>query len=134
MELTHGSLFSGIGGFDLGFERAGFKTLWQVEIDPYCQAVLAKHFPDAKRYADITTIDWRDVPVPNVLSGGFPCQDISNAGKRQGITGNRSGLWLEFRRAIVSLRPRFVVVENVSALYQRGLDTVLGDLVTFTGR
>ena len=128
MDLTHGSLFSGIGGFDLGFERVGIKTIWQVECEPYCLKVLEKHWPNVTRYPDITTVDWGTVPRPDILSGGFPCQDISNAGKRTGITGSQSGLWLEFRRAIVSLRPRYVVVENVAALYGRGLDTVLGDL------
>ena len=114
--------------FDLGFERVGIRTIWQVECEPYCLKVLAKHWPDVTRYPDIRSIDWSTVPVPDVLSGGFPCQDISNAGKRAGITGSRSGLWTEFRRAIVSLQPRVVVVENVAALYQRGLDRVLGDL------
>ena len=127
-QLTHGSLFSGIGGFDLGFERVGIKTVFQVECDPYCLKVLEKHWPDVRRYTDVRTfLNERPVP-PDILSGGFPCQDISNAGKRAGITGSRSGLWTEFRRAIVSLRPRYVVVENVAALYQRGLSTVLGDL------
>ena len=128
MELTHGSLFSGIGGFDLGFERTGFTTLWQVEIDDYATKVLEKHWPNVRRYRDITTIDWRTVPVPTVLTGGFPCQDISVAGKGAGITGARSGLWSYFHRAISILRPHYVVVENVSALIFRGMGRVLGDL------
>jgi DNA (cytosine-5)-methyltransferase 1 len=136
--LTHGSLFSGIGGFDLGFERAGIKTVWQVEIDGYCRRVLAKHFPKAKRFEDITQCfgqharfeDSRKdyLPYVDILSGGFPCQDISNAGKRAGIDGERSGLWSEYARIIREIRPRFVVVENVAALLGRGMGRVLGDL------
>src|SRR3990167_7782710 len=128
MELTHGSLFSGIGGFDLGFERAGFKTLWQVEIEDYATKVLEKHWPNVRRYRDITTIDWGTIPIPIVLTGGFPCQDISVAGKGAGITGTRSGLWSHFHRAISVLRPPYVVAENVSALLFRGMGRVLGDL------
>jgi DNA (cytosine-5)-methyltransferase 1 len=128
MQLTHGSLFSGIGGFDLGFERAGIKTVWQVEIEPYCRAVLAKHFPDAKLYDDIRTCGLANLERVDILSGGFPCQDISNAGKRAGIDGERSGLWSEYARLIRELRPRFVVVENVAALLHRGMERVLGDL------
>lgn len=88
-----GSLFSGIGGIELGFERAGFHTKWFVEYDPYAQEILRKRFPKAKIYGDITKIDFRDVPKVEILTGGFPCQDISNAGKRAGIEGSRSSLW-----------------------------------------
>ena len=128
--LTFGSLFAGIGGFDLGFERAGMTCSWQVEIDDYCRKVLAKHWPNVRRWDDVRTFppkpvdDWR----VDVLCGGFPCQDISNAGKRAGIDGERSGLWSEFARIIRVLRPRFVVVENVAALLGRGIGTVLADL------
>jgi DNA (cytosine-5)-methyltransferase 1 len=126
--LTHGSLFAGIGGFDLGFERAGIKTVWQVEIDDYCRRVLAKHWPDAQRFSDIRECGKHNLPWVDILSGGFPCQDISNAGKRAGIDGERSGLWSEYARIICELRPRFVVVENVAALLNRGMERVLGDL------
>jgi DNA (cytosine-5)-methyltransferase 1 len=145
--VIHGSLFSGIGGFDLGFERAGIRTVWQVEIDAHCRKVLARHFPDAQRFEDVREccgIDcldpgrWRDGEPPcerkhylrpvDIISGGFPCQDISNAGKRAGIDGERSGLWSEYARIIRELRPRFVVVENVAALLGRGMERVLGDL------
>jgi DNA (cytosine-5)-methyltransferase 1 len=126
--LTHGSLFAGIGGFDLGFERAGIKTVWQVEIDDYCRRVLAKHWPDVRRFSDIRDCGKHNLPWVDILSGGFPCQDISNAGKRAGINGERSGLWSEYARIICELRPRFVVVENVSALLNRGMERVLGDL------
>lgn len=128
--LTFGSLFAGIGGFDLGFERAGMTCSWQVEIDPFCRKVLAKHWPHVRRHDDVRTFspepieDWR----VDVICGGFPCQDISNAGRRAGIEGRRSRLWIEFARCVRLLRPRFVIVENVGALTVRGLDRVLGDL------
>lgn len=126
-KLTVGSLFAGIGGFDLGLERTGgFEIKWQVEIDEYCQRVLAKHWPHVKRYGDIRTVT--DVERVDVLCGGFPCQDISNAGKRAGIDGERSGLWSEYVRIIRMVRPRYVLVENVSALLGRGMGRVLGDL------
>jgi DNA (cytosine-5)-methyltransferase 1 len=128
MTYTMGSLFAGIGGFDLGFERAGFKTLWQVEIDPYAQKVLAKNFPEAERFGDIRECGSHNLKPVDVICGGFPCQDISNAGKRAGIEGERSGLWSEMHRIIRELRPRYVLVENVAALLGRGMGRVLGDL------
>jgi DNA (cytosine-5)-methyltransferase 1 len=126
--LTHGSLFAGIGGFDLGFERAGIKTIWQVEIDAYCRRVLAKNFPTAQRFIDIRECGAHNLLRVDILSGGFPCQDISNAGKRIGIGGERSGLWSEYARIIRELRPRYAVVENVAALLGRGMERVLRDL------
>lgn len=126
--MTFGSLFAGIGGFDLGFERAGLRCVWQVEIDPYCRRVLEKHWPHVPRWDDVRTFTGDGYERPDVICGGFPCQDISNAGKRAGIEGERSGLWAEYARIIRLLRPRFVVVENVSALLVRGLGRVLGDL------
>ena len=128
--LSVGSLFAGIGGFDLGLEATGgFITKWQVEIDPYCQRVLAKHWPTVPRYGDIRTVDWATVEPVDVLCGGFPCQDLSFAGKRAGIDGARSGLWSEYLRAIVSLRPRYVIVENVPGLLtNQYMGRVLGDL------
>lgn len=124
-----GGLFSGIGGLELGLERAGVgRTVWQVEKDEWCRRVLAKHWPDAIRYEDVTEMDWSQVEPVEVLCGGFPCQDISLAGLGAGMAGERSGLWREYARAIRELRPRFVVVENVSALLARGLGDVLGDL------
>lgn len=128
--MNFGSLFSGIGGLDLGFERAGMQCKWQVEIDPYCQKVLAKHWPTVRRHDDVKTFppepadDWR----VDVICGGFPCQDISNAGHKVGIEGERSGLWSEYKRIVCDLRPAIVVVENVAALLVRGIDRVLGDL------
>lgn len=126
-----GSLFSGIGGIELGLERAGLGTpIWFVENNPYCQEVLKKHWNGVPIYGDIRTIDWNNVERPDVLTGGFPCQDVSNAGRRAGITGSRSGLWKEYLRAIRALRPKYCVIENVRALLNRGLDTVLCDLAS----
>jgi len=126
--LTVGSLFSGIGGIDLGLERAGMEIRWHSEIDPYASRVLAKHWPGVPNLGDITRIDFTAVEPVDVLAGGFPCQDISTAGKGAGIEGERSGLWREYARAVGELRPRYVFVENVAALLVRGLDRVLGDL------
>jgi DNA (cytosine-5)-methyltransferase 1 len=123
-----GSLFAGIGGFDLAARWMGWETAWFSEIDPYASAVLAKHWPNVPNHGDITQIDFTQVEPVDMLCGGFPCQDISNAGKRKGIEGERSGLWSEYARAIGELRPRYVVVENVAALLGRGLERVLGDL------
>jgi DNA (cytosine-5)-methyltransferase 1 len=123
-----GSLFSGCGGFELGLERVGLTTEWQVEIDPFCRRVLEKHWPNVRRWDDVRTFpprgDWR----VDVVCGGFPCTDISNAGRRAGIYGEQSGLWREYARVIGILRPRFVLVENVAALLVRGIGRVLGDL------
>jgi len=126
--LNVGSLFSGIGGIELGFEREGFKTSWFVEKDSFCRKVLRKNFPGKKIYGDITKLDFSKLEKVSVLTGGFPCQDISVAGKKAGIKGERSGLWRYFVEAIRVLRPSFAVIENVSALSFRGLDVVLGDL------
>lgn len=125
--LTHGSLFSGIGGFDLGFERAGIKTVWQVENDPYAAAVLSKHWPEVTRYTDIKKVEWENVEVPDIVSGGFPCQPVSVAGKRKGQEDER-WLWPEFARCLRILRPRYTVLENVPGLLALGFGDVLGDL------
>ena len=125
---TMGSLFAGFGGFDKGFEDAGFETVWQVENDSYCQRVLAKNFPSAKRFGDITTVDARALGPTDVICAGFPCQDISYAGIGAGITGSRSGLVTHAIRIIDELEPRAVLLENVAALLRRGLREVLGML------
>ncbi len=124
------SLFSGIGGLELGLERAGLgHTRWQVEIEPFNRKVLAAHWPDAERFSDVREVSAADFPGCEVICGGFPCQDISQAGlKVEGIDGQRSGLWREFARLIGEVRPRIVVVENVPDLAVRGLGRVLGDL------
>ena len=130
--MRFGELFAGIGGFSLGLERAGMKCAWQVEIDPYARAVLNKHWPDVPKHDDVQTFPpththTHDFSV-DLICGGFPCQDISVAGKGAGLAGERSGLWNDFARIIRTVRPRWVVIENVPALTARGLGTVLGDL------
>lgn len=115
------SLFAGIGGFDLGLERTGgFETVAFCEIDPFCQRVLAKHWPNVPCYPDVKELTNErlaaDGIAVDVICGGFPCQDLSVAGRRAGIEGERSGLWSEFFRLICELRPRFVLVENVGGL------------------
>lgn len=128
-KLRVGSLFSGIGGLELGLERAGMQTVFQVEIDDYAQRVLAKHWPDVPRFRDVREVGANNLPECDVLCGGFPCQDISTAGTMAGIDqGVRSGLWREFARLIRELRPRYAVLENVSAILGGGLGRVLGDL------
>lgn len=112
---TFGSLFAGIGGIDLGLERAGWECRFQVEWDPFCQRVLAKHWPDVPRYGDITAVDWSGVERVDLLAGGFPCQPISVAGKQQAQDDER-WLWPEFAQAIRVLRPSYVLVENVPNL------------------
>jgi DNA (cytosine-5)-methyltransferase 1 len=120
-------LFSGIGGFSLGLERAGMRTVQFVEIDPFCQHVLRQHWPDVPVHDDIRSFH-APAGFAEVICGGFPCQDLSFAGKGAGLAGERSGLWSEYARLIGEVRPRFVIVENVSALLARGLGDVLGDL------
>lgn len=129
-QLTVGSLFSGIGGIDLGLERAGMKVLWQVENNPWCRKILTKHWPEVPKYEDVQTLDPTTVEPVDCLAGGFPCQDVSAAGTRSGLQrGNRSGLWFEFVRLIHALRPQYVFVENVPGLLvQPGLGLVLGEL------
>ena len=126
--MTFGSVFAGIGGFDLGFERAGLQCKWQVEIDPYCRRVLERHWPDVERHDDVRTFEPGERHAVDVVCGGFPCQDLSVAGKGAGIDGERSGLWSELARIIGLVRPRYAVVENVPALLGRGMGRVLGDL------
>jgi len=128
-------LFSGIGGFSLGLKRAGgFRTVAYCEKEPYCQAVLCARMRDgqldtAPIHTDITKLDgkpWNG--RVDVITGGFPCQDISTAGRGVGLSGARSGLWSEMRRLICEVRPSLVIVENVPALRSRGLDRVLGEM------
>jgi DNA (cytosine-5)-methyltransferase 1 len=125
-------LFSGIGGFSLGLERAGFTTVAFCEIEPYCRAVLKKHWPHVPCYEDVRTLTAERLAADgisvDVICGGFPCQDISNAGNCAGIEGERSGLWSEIARLAGELRPQYLIVENVSALLGRGFSRVLGDL------
>lgn len=132
-KLTVGSLFAGIGGIELGLEwTGGFETKWQVECDSYAQRVLAKHWPNVGRWDDVRTFppspaeDWQC----DVICGGFPCQDISYAGKGAGLSGERSGLFYEVARIVRALEPRYVLLENVAALLTRGLGDVLGTLAS----
>lgn len=122
-------LFSGVGGFSLGLERAGMKTVAFCEIDKKAQAVLKKHWPDVPIFEDVSTLSAKDLNEPiDVICGGFPCQDISVAGKGAGLSGARSGLWWQYHRLIQEIRPKWVIAENVSALRSRGLETVLRSL------
>ena len=132
MSLKVLDLFSGIGGFSLGLERAGMETVAFCEIDKKARMVLKKHWPNVPIFEDVSQLtaeklNEQEITV-DVICGGFPCQDISLAGRGAGIEGKRSGLWSEFARLIGELRPQFAIVENVSALLNRGLDRVLGDL------
>ncbi len=127
--LTVGSLFSGIGGFELGFEATGrFETSWQVEGDPYATKVLEKHWPNVQRHDDVCNWPNETTEPVDVIIGGFPCQDISYAGKGAGLDGERSGLFYELMRIVRVVGPKYVVLENVAALLTRGLDQVLGTL------
>ena len=128
-ELTVGSLFSGIGGLDLGLERAGMRVIWQSEIDPYACRVLRKHWPEVPNHGNIKEINWAEVERPDVLCGGYPCQPFSTAGKRQGEADPRH-LWPWVREAISQLRPRYAILENVRGHLSLGGLTVIGELAS----
>jgi len=125
--LTVGSLFSGIGGLDLGLERAGMKVIWQSEIDPYCNKVLKKHWPEVTNHGNIKDINWGDVERPDVICGGYPCQPFSTAGKRKGTDDPRH-LWPWVRNAISALRPTYAILENVRGHLSMGGLQVIGEL------
>jgi DNA (cytosine-5)-methyltransferase 1 len=125
--MRFGSLFSGIGGFDLGLERAGWECAFQVEIDPFCRRVLARHWPAVARYGDIRALDLDRLERVELVCGGFPCQPVSLAGKGLAQRDAR-WLWPEFARVIRALRPRYILVENVPGLLGRGFGDVVGDL------
>lgn len=120
-------LFSGIGGFSLGLERAGMKTVAFCEIEEFPRKVLAKHWPDVPIYEDVRTREFKEGEA-DVIAAGFPCQDISFAGEGSGTSGSRSGLYREVVRAIRVVRPQYTILENVAALLSRGMGDVLGDL------
>lgn len=128
--MTYGSLFSGIGGIDLGLDRSGMSCKWQVEINPYCLKILSRHWRGVARFSDVRIFpeyqseEWS----VDVIAGGFPCQDISLVGKRAGITGDRSGLWSEFARLVRDIQPKYVIVENTAGILSSGIGQVLGDL------
>src|SRR5262245_52410373 len=149
--MTFGSLFSGIGGMDLGLERAGLRCMWQVEINEYARRVLERHWPDVPRFGDVAAFPPADADDGgcevqaeatepggdeshdrlslrvDLICGGFPCQPVSVAGRRQAQRDPR-WLWPHFARVVRVLRPRYVLVENVPGLLVRGIDDVLGDL------
>lgn len=125
--LTVGSLFSGIGGLDLGLERAGMRVIWQSEIDPYASKVLAKHWPTVPNLGDVTKVDWSTVERPDLVCGGYPCQPFSFAGRRAGSDDPRH-LWPHFADALRHLRPRWALLENVPGHLSLGFDEVLADL------
>lgn len=127
-DLTFGSLFAGIGGVDLGLERAGLRCLFQVEIDSYCQSVLAAHWPHVRRYTDIRSVGSHNLPGVDVLAGGFPCQPVSAAGGRRGNRDER-WLWPEFARVVGELRPGFVLVENVRGLLTANSGRAMAEVV-----
>ena len=126
--MKFGSLFSGIGGLDLGLERAGMECAWQVEIDDYCTRVLEKHWPDVPKYRNIKEIE--TLPHVDLICGGFPCQPTSIAGKKLWREDER-WLWPEFFRIVRDIRPQFVLVENPPGIISRGIEDVTGDLASF---
>lgn len=131
-KLTVGSLFSGIGGFDLGlYWTGGFETIWMVEIDEFCQKVLRKHapiyWPNAKFYKDIKDVSKENLISPDVIVGGFPCQPFSQAGKQRGKEDDRY-LWPEMLRIISELKPRWIIGENVAGFINMELENAFADL------
>lgn len=124
--MTHGSLFSGIGGFELGAQMNNIPTLWNCEIETFQRSILKQVFPNTKQYEDIEKLS--NPAYVDIISGGFPCQDISIARKGVGITGSRSGLWNEMYRIVREVRPKYVLIENSPMLLIRGFEQVLCDL------
>jgi len=130
IKLTHISLFSGIGGIDIAAEWAGFETILFVEKNEYCQKVLKKHWPDVPIIGDIRDVKGDEIQRPiTIISGGFPCQDVSIAGKREGLRGHRSTLWEEFYRIVCKVKPRWVLVENVRGLLSSDNGQFLGAIL-----
>ena len=135
MKIRLGSAFAGIGGFELGLHWAipNLETVWQIEQDKFCQKVLRKHWPNAQRFDDITTIDTKQLSDVDMLCAGFPCQDLSYAGKGEGINGKKSGLFWELWRIVRDFKEEgraipILLLENVPAILNRGLGTVLAAL------
>lgn len=126
--MRFGSLFAGIGGFDLGLERAGLSCAWQVERDKHCTRLLGSKWPGVERFDDVRTV--AALPAVDLICGGFPCQDLSVAGRRAGMAGERSGLWREFHRILGIARPRWVIVENVPGLYSADDGRALAGIVS----
>lgn len=130
--MTYGSLFSGCGGMDLGFDRAGMQCLWQCEIDKQARSVLGRHWPDVPKFHDVHDIKKGNVSPVDLVAGGFPCQNLSVAGNRKGLAGAKSGLFYELIRVVRLCKPKFVVWENVPGLLSsdkgRDLGRVLQEL------
>ncbi|RMW96047.1 DNA (cytosine-5-)-methyltransferase [Allofranklinella schreckenbergeri] len=124
-----GSLFAGIGGFDLGFEQAGFTTAWQVEIEPRLRDVLALRFPHARQFADVRDVGAHNLRAVDVLVGGFPCQDVSSMGRRAGLAGQRTGLFWQVCRIADEIRPQWLVLENVVGLLNSNAGRDFGTVV-----
>lgn len=134
--MTLGSLFSGVGGFELGAEMSGIETIWNCEFEEHNRIVLKKNFPKAKQYKDVRTM--KNPQYVDIICGGFPCQDLSianvsnkqlwNDGKVKGINGERSGLWSEMWRTCREVRPKYILIENSPMLLIRGFEKVLFDL------
>lgn len=128
-KLKHLDLFSGIGGFSLGLERTGgFETVAFCDSDKKTHLVLKKHWPNVPIFDDVSTLKGTDLGTIEIITGGFPCQDLSVAGKGAGLAGARSGLWWQFHRLIEETQPKYVIAENVAVLRSRGLDEVLRSL------
>jgi DNA (cytosine-5)-methyltransferase 1 len=131
MTLTIGSLFSGIGGLELGLEWAGLgPTLWQVEISEPCRRVLARHWPEAERHEDVRSVGAATLAPVDLVCGGFPCQNLSHANirTRSGLEGAQSGLWTQYARVVEEIRPRAAVVENIADGWRRWVPVVRRDL------
>lgn len=125
--MKFGSLFAGIGGFDLGLEMAGWECRWQVEKDEFCRKVLAKHWPDVPKYGDVKDVGKQNLEPVDLVCGGFPCQPYSVAGQRRGNRDDRA-LWTEMFRIISEIQPAWVICENVTGIISLALDQVLSDL------
>lgn len=130
--MNHGSLFTGVGIFDLAAQEAGLKNVFQVEKDKWCQKILEQNFPVTDKYLDINDFNATKYKgTIDVISGGFPCQDISISGRGEGIFGARSGMWMQFSRVISEVLPRYVIIENSSQITRKGFEKVLYDLSRF---
>jgi DNA (cytosine-5)-methyltransferase 1 len=127
MRYTLGSLFSGIGGLEMGLEMTGrFETVWQSEVDPFCQSILERNFVKAKQLGDINEINEHEIEAVDVICGGFPCQDVSTAGRGAGLDGERTGLFFRAMQIVSEIKPSCVILENVTGLLTKGFERVLG--------
>lgn len=128
--MRFASFFAGIGGFDLGFQRAGMKPVFHCEIDPYCQRILTRHWPEVPLHDDINTLEYEKIPEAELWAGGWPCQDVSHANhEREGIHGERSGLFFKFAELARKARPTWIVLENVSGLLSSDRGTAFESVI-----